>query len=80
MIRAFLAIGFSHTQKKGIVEQFDLELDPKGNIKCTKFQTSKPNVFAAGDNRRGQSLVVWAIAEGRKAAKVVDEFLVEVMV
>lgn len=78
--QAFLAIGFSHTQKKGVVEQFDLELDPRGNIECTRFQTSKPKVFAAGDNRRGQSLVVWAIAEGRKAAKVVDEFLVEVMV
>lgn len=78
--KAFLAIGFSHTEKKGVVSQFDLELDTRGNIKCHKFQSSKANVFAAGDNRRGQSLVVWAIAEGRKAAKAVDEFLVEVEV
>lgn len=78
--KAFLAIGFVHTQKAGVVEQFDLELDARGNIKCEKFQSSKPNVFAAGDNRRGQSLVVWAIAEGRKAAKAVDNFLVEVEV
>lgn len=77
---AFLAIGFVHTQKEGVVEQFDLELDSRGNIKCRKFQSSKPNVFAAGDNRRGQSLVVWAIAEGRKAAEAVDKFLVEVEV
>lgn len=78
--KAFLAIGFIHTQRTGVVDQFDLELDARGNIKCTKFQSSKPNVFAAGDNRRGQSLVVWAIAEGRKAAKAVDNFLVEVEV
>lgn len=74
---AFLAIGFVHTQKAGVVEQFGLELDLRGNIKCKNFQSSQPHVFAAGDNRRGQSLVVWAIAEGRKAAKAVDEFLVE---
>ena len=73
--KIFLAIGFNHTQKKGVVEQFDLKLDPRGNIKCTRFQTSKPTVFAAGDNRRGQSLVVWAIAEGRKAAKEVSNQL-----
>ncbi|GAB5525606.1 MAG: glutamate synthase subunit beta [Roseivirga sp.] len=78
--KAFLAIGFVHTQKKGVVEQFGLALDSRGNIKCERFQSSKPNVFAAGDNRRGQSLVVWAIAEGRKAAKAVDNFLVEVEV
>lgn len=76
--KAFLAIGFVHTQKKGIVDQFDLELDHRGNVKCRNFQSSKPHVFAAGDNRRGQSLVVWAIAEGRKAARAVDDFLVEV--
>ena len=76
--KAFLAIGFVHTQKTGLVEQYDLEMDSRGNLQCKKFQTSQPHVFAAGDNRRGQSLVVWAIAEGRKAAKAVDEFLVEV--
>lgn len=78
--KAFLAIGFTHTEKTGVVDQFDLELDSRGNIKCRQFQSSNPKVFAAGDNRRGQSLVVWAIAEGRKAAKAVDEFLVEVKV
>jgi len=78
--KAFLAIGFVHTQKKGLVEQFDLDLDARGNIQCKQFQTSKPNVFAAGDNRRGQSLVVWAIAEGRKAAVVVDKYMVAVEV
>lgn len=78
--KAFLAIGFVHTQKAGVVEQFGLDLDARGNIQCSRFQTSKPNVFAAGDNRRGQSLVVWAIAEGRKAAKEVDKFLVGVEV
>ena len=72
---AFLAVGFMHTEKNGIVNQFDLELDHRGNIVCENFQTSHPRVFAAGDNRRGQSLVVWAIAEGRKAAKAVAKSL-----
>ena len=75
---ALLAIGFVHTEKTGVVSQFDLSLDARGNIACKKFQSSNPKVFAAGDNRRGQSLVVWAIAEGRKAAKAVDEYLVTV--
>ena len=75
---ALLAIGFVHTEKTGVVSQFDLNLDARGNIACKKFQSSNPKVFAAGDNRRGQSLVVWAIAEGRKAAKAVDEYLVTV--
>jgi glutamate synthase (NADPH/NADH) small chain len=78
--KAFLAIGFVHTEKTGVVDQFNLALDQRGNIKCQRFQSSNPKVFAAGDNRRGQSLVVWAIAEGRKAAKSVDEFLIEVAV
>lgn len=69
---AFLAIGFVH-HEKSLSSQFDLELDPRGNIKTTGFQTSKPNVFAAGDCRRGQSLVVWAIAEGRRAAQAVEK-------
>lgn len=78
--KAFLAIGFVHTEKTGVVDQFNLQLDHRGNIKCQHYQSSNPKVFAAGDNRRGQSLVVWAIAEGRKAAKAVDEFLIEVAV
>ncbi len=74
---ALLAIGFAHPEKKGLVEQFDLVLDPRGNIKASGYKTSKPNVFAAGDCRRGQSLVVWAIAEGRKAAVAVQRTFAE---
>jgi glutamate synthase (NADPH/NADH) small chain len=49
--------------------------DARGNIVTENFQTSEPGIFAAGDSRRGQSLVVWAIAEGRQAAAAMDEFL-----
>ncbi|MBO3697417.1 glutamate synthase subunit beta [Roseivirga sp. E12] len=72
---AFLAIGFSHTEHKGLVSQFGLKLDVRGNIHTNDYQTSEENVFAAGDCRRGQSLVVWAIAEGRKAANAVCKYL-----
>jgi glutamate synthase (NADPH/NADH) small chain len=72
---ALLAIGFLHTQKKGLVEELDLALDERGNIKCHNYQSSVDKVFAAGDARRGQSLVVWAISEGREAAKAVDTYL-----
>lgn len=72
---ALLAIGFAHPERKGLVSQFDLELDVRGNIKATGYQTSKENIFTAGDCRRGQSLVVWAIAEGRKAAVAVHQYL-----
>ena len=74
---ALLAIGFLHTQPKGLLEQFDIELDERGNIKANtqEFQTSVDKVFAAGDSRRGQSLVVWAISEGREAARAVDIYL-----
>jgi glutamate synthase (NADPH/NADH) small chain len=54
------------------LEQLDLELDNRGNVKATNYKTSNPNVFAAGDMRRGQSLVVWAISEGREAARALD--------
>jgi len=50
-------------------------LDPRGNIKTQGFQTNRPGVFAAGDARRGQSLVVWAIAEGRRVASAIDQWL-----
>ncbi|MFY0592087.1 glutamate synthase subunit beta [Roseivirga sp.] len=70
----FLSIGFSKPETNGIVKQFDLTLDPSSNIKASGFKTSKPNVFAAGDCRKGQSLVVWAIAEGRKAAVAVNQY------
>ena len=71
-----LAMGFVHPEKKGLVEAFGLELDQRGNIRTgDDFQTSSKNVFAAGDARRGQSLIVWAISEGRKAARSIDKFL-----
>src|SRR3954464_4350948 len=60
-----LAMGFLHPQHEGVVQQLGLELDGRGNIAATDFAASVPGVFAAGDARRGQSLVVWAIAEGR---------------
>ena len=62
----------------GMIEQLGVELDARGNVKTTEqYMTSVPGVFAAGDMRRGQSLVVWAIAEGRRAAAAVDRYLRE---
>ena len=60
-----------------MVEQAGVELDPRGNVlaNTTDYRTSVAKVFAAGDMRRGQSLVVWAIREGRQCARAVDEFL-----
>jgi glutamate synthase (NADPH/NADH) small chain len=71
-----LALGFTGPVKRGMVEQFGVELDSRGNI-ATKgnYMSSVPGIFAAGDMRRGQSLVVWAIAEGRSAAKAIDQYL-----
>ena len=71
-----LAMGFVGPEKHGMVEQLGLALDQRGNIKCdAKYRTSQDKVFAAGDARRGQSLVVWAIHEGREAARAIDESL-----
>ena len=72
-----LAMGFLHPQYPGLVENAGLEIDGRGNVKADErnYQTSVAKVFAAGDMRRGQSLVVWAISEGREAARKVDEFL-----
>jgi glutamate synthase (NADPH/NADH) small chain len=70
-----LAMGFLHPQHEGLVEQLGVDLDGRGNIAATDFASSVPGVFAAGDARRGQSLVVWAIAEGRQAARAADEYL-----
>ena len=70
-----LAMGFLHPQHEGVVEQFGLETDGRGNIVDDEFATSVEGVFAAGDARRGQSLVVWAIAEGRQAARAADAWL-----
>jgi len=74
---AFLAIGFVHPQLEGLLKELGLVLDPRSNVHTLNYQTSLEKVFAAGDMRRGQSLVVWAIAEGREAAKSVDEFLLQ---
>ena len=72
---ALLAAGFVHPQKEGMLDQLDLDIDNRGNVKTENYATSVKGIFAAGDMRRGQSLVVWAISEGREAAKSVDEFL-----
>jgi glutamate synthase (NADPH/NADH) small chain len=70
-----LAMGFLHTGHEGLVEQLGLELDGRGNIAADNYAASVPGVFAAGDARRGQSLIVWAISEGRQAARSADEYL-----
>jgi glutamate synthase (NADPH/NADH) small chain len=72
-----LAMGFIHPVRQGMLEQLGVELDARGNVAADTdaYHTSIPKVFAAGDMRRGQSLVVWAIREGRQAARAVDEFL-----
>ena len=71
-----LAMGFLGPQRDGLVEQLGVDLDERGNVVRGKdFQTSVPGVFVAGDAGRGQSLIVWAIAEGRSAARGVDTFL-----
>jgi len=71
-----LALGFTGPVKQGMVEQLGVKLDERGNIATgADYMSSIPGVFAAGDMRRGQSLVVWAISEGRKAAQSVDEYL-----
>lgn len=71
-----LAMGFLHPEPKGMIEQLGLSLDPRGNVKADdNYMTSVPGIFAAGDMRRGQSLIVWAIWEGREAAVGVDKYL-----
>ena len=71
-----LALGFLHPQREGLIEQLDVDLDDRGNVKTnTDKMTNTAGVFAAGDMSRGQSLVVWAIAEGRQAAYGIDKFL-----
>jgi glutamate synthase (NADPH/NADH) small chain len=71
-----LAMGFVHPEHPGIVNDLGLALDRRGNVTTNSdFMTSVPGVFAAGDCQRGQSLVVWAIAEGRKAARGIDLYL-----
>lgn len=73
----FIALGFSHPVHQGMLEQAGVSLDGRGNVVANEddYVTSVPKLFAAGDMRRGQSLVVWAIREGRQAARSVDIFL-----
>ena len=72
-----LATGFVHPVHEGMIEALGLALDPRGNVKADteNYRSSVDKIFAAGDMRRGQSLVVWAIREGRQAAHAVDKFL-----
>ena len=71
-----LAMGFTGPVRNGMIEQLGVKLDARGNVEANgDYMSSVPGVFAAGDMRRGQSLVVWAIAEGRKAAASVDKYL-----
>ena len=70
------AMGFLGPEKPGLVEQLGVDLDERGNVqRGSDYQSSRPGVFVAGDAGRGQSLIVWAIAEGRAAASYVDAFL-----
>jgi glutamate synthase (NADPH/NADH) small chain len=73
----FLAMGFLGPRQAGMIEQAGVTLDPRGNVQATvtDYKASKDGVFACGDMRRGQSLVVWAIREGRQCARSVDEYL-----
>jgi glutamate synthase (NADPH/NADH) small chain len=75
---ALLAMGFVHPQHHGLLKELDIELDERGNVKASdrNYQTNITKIFTAGDMRRGQSLVVWAISEGRECARKVDEYLI----
>jgi len=70
-------MGFLHPQYDGLLQQLGLQLDDRGNVKALEgeYKTSAAHIFVAGDMRRGQSLVVWAISEGRECARKVDEYL-----
>jgi glutamate synthase (NADPH/NADH) small chain len=70
-----LAMGFTGPVKSGLIEDLGVALNVRSNVATEDYQTSIPGIFAAGDSRRGQSLVVWAIAEGRKAAEAMDRYL-----
>jgi glutamate synthase (NADPH/NADH) small chain len=72
-----LALGFTGPANASLLNQFGVSLDPRGNVHApeTTYHTSVPGVFAAGDMRRGQSLIVWAISEGREAARQIDMYL-----
>ena len=72
-----LAMGFLHPKKDKLIEKLGLDLDERGNVKANDFdyKTNQKKIFVSGDMRRGQSLVVWAIREGRQVAHSVDKFL-----
>ena len=72
-----LATGFVSPVHEGLLQRLGVELDDRGNVAADTegYETSVPGVFAAGDARRGQSLVVWAIREGRECAAAVDDYL-----
>lgn len=72
---ALLAIGFLHTEHKGLIEKLGIKIDARGNVEDDNYKTNIDKIFSAGDMRRGQSLVVWAIAEGREVAEKVNEYL-----
>lgn len=72
---AFLAMGFLHPEPHGVLAQLDIKLDERGNVATQNFATNQKGVFAAGDMRTGQSLVVRCINEGRESARAVDEYL-----
>jgi glutamate synthase (NADPH/NADH) small chain len=73
----FLAIGFAGSVKEGLLEESGVEMDRRGNVVADdqNYRTSSEKVFVAGDMRRGQSLIVWAIREGRQAARSIDTYL-----
>ncbi len=76
-----LAMGFNGPSKNGLLDELGVALDARSNVSTDKeYMSSVPGIFSAGDMRRGQSLVVWAISEGRKAARSVDKFLMETSV
>ena len=72
-----LAMGFVHPVHEGMLKSLAVDLDQRGNVRANTadYKTSLPNVFSAGDMRRGQSLVVWAIREGRLCARAIDQYL-----
>jgi glutamate synthase (NADPH/NADH) small chain len=72
---ALLAVGFIGAEKGGMIDELNIELDERGNIRTQNYMSTREGIFAAGDIRRGQSLVVWAISEGREAARAVDIWL-----
>jgi glutamate synthase (NADPH/NADH) small chain len=73
-----VAIGFTGPQRDTFLDQLDLAEDARGNVCAPSYATSTPGVFACGEARRGQSLVVWAINEGRECAQAVDRYLTAV--